>query len=276
VSDPDVCQVLTRVAEAEGIESVATTDAHTAIDYLRSRHPSVLVVDDSRGSIDVVHALRTADPGFDRDVSVIALRRSGDPPIELEGVEVTDHLQWPASQGHVRTKFRAWLLRRACRWRIAPLPEDEDERIAALRALHLLDTEAEERFDRFTREASERLGMPVALVSLVDAERQWFKSQTGIEDRQTPRDMAICSHAIHGDDVLQVTDALQDDRFADNPLVRGGPRFRFYAGMPLRLSTGVKVGTLCVLDYRPRALDRSELQELRRLSALVVEQLEAG
>ena len=112
------------------------------------------------------------------------------------------------------------------------------------------------------------------MVSLIDSGRQWFKSRVGIDADETPRDLAFCAHAILDNEILQVTDALEDDRFADNPLVTGDPRLRFYAGVPLTLSNGANVGTFCVLDYRPRRLDEDQLAELRRLGALVVDQLE--
>ena len=117
--------------------------------------------------------------------------------------------------------------------------------------------------------------MPVALVSLVDADRQWFKSHRGIAARETPRDMSLCAHAILGDELLQVPDALADDRFADNPLVVGGPRMRFYAGMPLVLRSGARVGTLCVADTRPRKLDDTEIGHLRRVAQGVLHELES-
>ncbi len=138
----------------------------------------------------------------------------------------------------------------------------------------MLDTDPEERFDRYTAEISSLLDVPVALVSLVDADRQWFKSHVGIAARETPRDMSLCAHAILSDDLLQVPDALADARFADNPLVVGGPRMRFYAGLPLVLRSGARVGTLCVADTRPRKLDDVEIGHLRRVAQGVLEELE--
>jgi GAF domain-containing protein len=188
---------------------------------------------------------------------------------------ITEWVVWPASSFFLRTKLRAWLLRRSSRWQNASLPGDEEQRIEALHALGILDTEPEERFDRYTDEISATLDVPVALVSLVDTDRQWFKSHHGVDATETPRDMSICAHAIHGRDVMQVPDALADIRFADNPLVTGAPHMRFYAGMPLTLRDGTCVGTLCVADTRPRQLDESQLDELRRLGRLVVLELEA-
>ncbi|NIV76045.1 MAG: GAF domain-containing protein, partial [Gammaproteobacteria bacterium] len=140
----------------------------------------------------------------------------------------------------------------------ARLPENEAERIRSLRRCSILDTEPEERFDRYTRIAAGLFNVPIALVSLIDTERQWFKSRHGLEATETHRDMAFCAHAILGDDVLHVPDALQDARFADNPLVTRDPRIRFYAGIPLTLADGSRAGTLCLLDHRPRCLDESD------------------
>jgi GAF domain-containing protein len=196
-------------------------------------------------------------------------------PDSLE-TRITEWLVWPASVFFVRTKLRAWLLRRANQWQNAPLPVDEAERLAALRELAVLDTDPEERFDRHTAEISALLDVPVALVSLVDTDRQWFKSRVGIDARETPRDMSLCAHAILGDELLEVPDALLDARFADNPLVTGGPRMRFYAGLPLVLDNGARIGTLCVADTRPRKLDDVDVGHLRRVAQSVLDELGHG
>jgi hypothetical protein len=190
------------------------------------------------------------------------------PPIGA-GAVIADWLVWPATAGQVRTKLRAAVLRRACRWQSAPLPPDEAERLRAVHGLGLLDTEPEERFDRYTALACRALRAPVALVSLIDAGRQWLKSHRGTTVVETPRDQSLCAHAILGSEVLQIPDLLQDDRFADNPFVREEPRARFYAGAPLQLPDGSRVGTLCVIDHRPRVLDEGQLEQLRTLAALV-------
>ena len=115
---------------------------------------------------------------------------------------------------------------------------------------------------------------PIALVTLVDEARQWFKSHLGFPVSESPRDESMCAHAILGDDPLIVPDAVEDDRFADNPAVTGPARIRFYAGIPLVLADGSRVGTLCVGDHRPRLLDDHQVHELQRLAALVVAELE--
>ncbi len=154
------------------------------------------------------------------------------------------------------------------------MPPDEERRLRALQECDLLDTAAEERFDRFTRIAAALFDVPIALVSLVDRERQWFKSRKGLDVSETPRDAAFCAHAILSDDVLQVQDALADDRFADSPLVTGEPRVRFYAGAPLTLKNGTHAGTLCVIDHRARNLDNGQLQLLRDLAKLVEQEFQ--
>lgn len=141
-------------------------------------------------------------------------------------------------------------------------------RLAALAALDVLDTPAELRFDRLTRLAALTFSVPIALVSLVDEDRQWFKSRCGLDVEQTPRSVAFCSHAVALREMLVVEDATQDPRFADNPLVMGEPHVRFYAGQPV-FSEGQAVGTLCIIDRQPRAFSDKHRQGLRDLAALV-------
>ena len=146
-------------------------------------------------------------------------------------------------------------------------PPDEDRRLQALRSLALLDTEAEERFDRITRTATRLFGVPIALVSLVDECRQWFKSKQGLKVTETSRDISFCGHAILGPGPLVVPDALQDPRFADNPLVTGPPYIRFYAGFPLRGPGDQNLGTLCLISPEPRGFSETDQRQLRDLAA---------
>lgn len=155
------------------------------------------------------------------------------------------------------------------------LPLNEASRLAALRALNILDTGFDERFDRLTRIARRVFDVPIALVSLIDESRQWFKSCIGLDVRQTPRDVSFCGHAILGEDVFIVPDAAADQRFADNPLVQGEPGIRFYAGYPLDIGGGMRVGTLCVIDTRPRRFGREDEQLLCDLGVTVQRELGA-
>lgn len=154
-----------------------------------------------------------------------------------------------------------------------PVPEDEVERLAALRSLGLLDSLPDERFDRITRMAQRIFDVPIALVSLVDEDRQWFKSRQGLEVSETPRSVAFCAHAIVEDDLLVVEDATADERFADNPLVRGDPDIRFYAGAPIAGPDGQVLGTLCVIDRHPRTLDARERRTLEDLAEMVEDEI---
>ena len=155
----------------------------------------------------------------------------------------------------------------------APIPTDEAERLSALRALMLLDTPPEERFDRLVRFAAEQLDTPIAMVSLVDGQRQWFKARVGLDDTESARDVSFCGHAILKEEVFVVEDARSDPRFEDNPLVVGEPHIRFYAGAPLSAPGGHRIGTLCVIDTVPRALSTLELSILEALRCLANEAL---
>jgi diguanylate cyclase (GGDEF)-like protein/PAS domain S-box-containing protein len=157
----------------------------------------------------------------------------------------------------------------------APTPPDETSRLAHLRELVVLDTPPEPVFDSIARMASELCGVPIALLSLVDTERQWFKANVGLPGvNETPRDVAFCAHAIHQDAVFEVPDALHDPRFADNPLVAGAPDIRFYAGAPLVLPGGARIGTLCVIDRQARRLTPGQAAQLRALATVAVQALE--
>lgn len=168
----------------------------------------------------------------------------------------------------------------------APLPNNETERLAALKEYRILDTGTEQPYDDITTLAAHICQVPIATISLVDEARQWFKSRVGITRLQTPREMAFCAHAILQRKPLVVQDARKDERFADNALVTGEPHIRFYAGFPLINPEGLALGTLCVIDRKPRRLSTEQekaiqalvrqvmaLLELRRVSVHLVDSL---
>jgi hypothetical protein len=210
-----------------------------------------------------------------------AIRLMGDdhlPVVVVAGEQdkadgVKDWLITPFTDSYARAKMRAWVLRRACRWARPPLPSDEMMRLASLHALGLLDSETEERFDRITRLAAALFSVPIALITLVDEDRQWFKSRQGLAAQESPRDVSICAHVVYHREPMIVTDTFQDDRFADNPAVHDDPPIRFYAGYPLQLDDGACVGTLCLADTRPRALSGGDLDRLRDLASIATDEL---
>lgn len=154
-----------------------------------------------------------------------------------------------------------------------PPPIHEAERLEALRSLRILDTPPEPHFDAVCRTAQSLFGVPIALVSLVEEDRQWLKAKCGVDVESTSRDVAFCHHTILGDDVLVVEDAALDPRFSDNPFVTGEPHIRFYAGAPLVLRPGLRMGSLCVIDTVPRTFSLTQRQQLADLAQIVVAHL---
>jgi len=157
-----------------------------------------------------------------------------------------------------------------------PVLQDEAERLNTLRGYGILDTHPEDRFDDLARLAASICGTPISLISLVDEDRQWFKSKVGVEMCQTPRVDAFCAHAITSPELFIVQDASEDPRFAANPLVLGEPGIRFYAGAPLAAPNGHNLGALCVIDRVPRQLTSQQLESLRLLSRQVMAQVMLG
>lgn len=153
------------------------------------------------------------------------------------------------------------------------IPDDEKNRITALNALKILDTPYDESYDRITRLTQALFSVPICLVSLVDTNRQWFKSCIGLPVRETGRDISFCGHAILGDEPFIINDASKDERFADNPLVTAEPHIRFYGGLPLKTLDGSTIGTLCIIDREPRSLSEAELVIFNDLGEMVEREL---
>jgi DNA-binding response OmpR family regulator len=269
--DPNVTAVLSEVLRAEGIPSKFALDPNTTRRLISENRPSLVVLEHDVPRIDGL-AICRAIRGDDADLPIVMVAAREEQQLSASA-GVTDWLTKPFSDSYARTKVRAWLLRTACRWIKASLPEDEERRLGSLRELKILDTEPEERFDRITRLAAAVFGVPIALVSLVDEDRQWFKSCYGINATETPREASFCAHVVYNRETMLVSDTLKDPRFGDNPMVVNEPRIRFYAGCPLILDDGSCVGTLCLVDTRPRSLEERDVGLFRDLRDLTVQEL---
>jgi DNA-binding response OmpR family regulator len=252
VTDSGMAAVLSDAIGAEGMRANFFSGIEEAQKLLAKDRPSLVILEHDRVRIDgmrICRAIRQTEGDPARRLSVIIVAAQEDPAAGA-AAGVTDWLIKPFSSSYARTKIRAWVLRTACRWMRAAIPDDEEQRIASLRRLRILDTEPEERFNRVTRLAAALFDVPMALISLVDENRQWFKSCVGLNAKETPRDAAFCAHVVYSREPMIVTDTFQDARFADNPLVINERRIRFYAGYPLILDDGSCIGTLCLLDTR--------------------------
>jgi hypothetical protein len=272
--EPNNVEVFRRAAAEDKLTLWETSDLGDAVTAVQDHSPSVVIFE--RVALGPgLQSLREAVPHGASQPSLLGLvSHADDSSTKDSTVSGVEWVETPLTAEYARTRLRAALLRTACRWRRAPVPTDEAARIEALRGLAILDTSAEERFDRYTRLAAALFRVPTVLVSLVDSDRQWFKSTHGLAAEETPRDRAFCSHAILEAEIFEVTDARVHPDFADNPLVSGPPYVRFYAGMPLTVQGRYRVGTLCLIDYFPRELDAKEKGLLRDLGQLVERELE--
>jgi phosphoribosyl 1,2-cyclic phosphodiesterase len=266
MKDPLAANTIREAAQADGITVVEMSSETQALANVRSVQPSLIILE------------------WEQDHDELYNKSAGDIPIivvapienEASARTKTSAAEWlikPFSSAYARTRIRACLLRTACHWERVLTSDEEERRLATLHDLGILDTPPEERFDRITRLAASILKVPIALVSLVDRERQWFKSTCGMNLAETSREVSFCSHAVASREVLVVSDTLQDRRFSDNPLVTDSPRIRFYAGCPIFVG-GACVGTLCVLDDRPRQIDAERVRLLCELAKLAEVELQ--
>lgn len=286
-ADTHLAQRIRAAAEVEGLSVVLASTPEDALLATRPDRLALAIVErwlDGGDGLALCRALRKEGGLTQLPVIVVA---GADEPIEPERASattpegapnsaLTEWLVPPFTPQYLRTKLRAGLLRTRARWQNAAIPADEAQRLDALRRLGVLDTPAEERFDRITRLAARLFDVPIALISLVDEERQWFKSRVGDVAQQTTREESFCAHAILGSQALVVSDALGDDRFADNPLVASEPCVRFYAGHPIAAPDGSVVGTLCLIDHQPRDFGAAELKVLIDLAAMAERELHAS
>jgi phosphoribosyl 1,2-cyclic phosphodiesterase/CheY-like chemotaxis protein len=272
ITDASMAAMLSEAIRAEGIRPQFFADIDEVKRLDGERGPSVVMLEHNKSRANGLETCRAIRNLTGDAVPVVMIATEANMAAGA-AAGVTDWLVDPFTESYARTKIRAWVLRTECRWIRAAIPDDEDQRIASLQLLNILDTVPEERFDRLTRVAAALFHVPMSSISFVDRDRQWFKSQVGWDRSDTSRDASFCSHVVHTREPLVVPDTFQDLRFADNPLVTQEPRIRFYAGYPLILADGNCVGTFCLLDVRPRTLGPSDLERLRDLVDLVLREL---
>ncbi len=275
ISDSSMAALLADAMSVGRVETTHAPDGPAALEMARSAPPTLMILEEELpglSGLEVCRRLR-ADPDprlKELPVIVIAGREASGERLDAG---VTGWLVKPFSMQYARAHLHAALMRRTCRWLSAALPSNEGQRLDALHGLSVLDTAFEERFDRITRLAMALAEVPIALVTLVDRERQWFKSCQGLAASETSRELAFCAHVVLERRPIMVMDTLLDDRFADSPIVTGGPRIRFYAGFPLFHANGSCLGTLCLVDVRPRQLPENTLQLLQDLANIVEQEL---
>lgn len=276
VSDPKLATLLEEAARGEGLQVDQTTDIDGLERMAVLNPPALIILEDNPPTTDglsISRRLRAAGDLRLKDVPMVLVGNRERSSSDAANDRSTHWLITPFSSQYARAQIQAWLLRSASRWVRAAMPSDEEQRLGALHGLSILDTQPEERFDRITRLAAEIAEVPIALVSLVDENRQWFKSAVGLDAKETSREVSFCAHSVSNRSPLIVQDTLSDERFADNPLVVGGPRIRFYAGFPLFHPSGSCLGTLCLIDTRPRHFSCATIQQFEHLKGLIQQEL---
>ncbi len=262
--DAGLLDRVTKVAQEEQLKTIIAAGASDAVAAI-AQEPPLLIIADGALSAE----------------AIAAIAESAIPTIVIGGdhgaaaSDTVDRIEASWTPEYLRSRIRTWMMREKFAHMPAAIPEGEARRLAALRALQILDTPREERFDRLTRIAARMFNVPTSLITLVDSNRQWFKAKEGLDVDETPRHMSFCAHAILERKPMVIPDALADRRFAANPLVLGDPRIRFYAGLPL-LAGNEPVGTLCLIDSKPRDLSESDLQAFRDLGSVVEMELAAS
>jgi ribonuclease BN (tRNA processing enzyme)/GAF domain-containing protein len=275
VYEPKIRALLTKaLAAAANIRVIEASDAEGIRAAAATARPSVAFLQHGPGhdALAIGRAIVADRDGDRRQMPIVMIADR-----EGAGGKEAGVVEWllkPFSSAYAHATVQAWVLRGMSRWRKAPIPEDEARRLASLKSLGLLDTPPDPRFDRITRLASRYFAVPIALISLVDRDRQWFKASVGLDIVETSREASFCAYTVVDRKTVVVNDALADDRFAENPLVIGEPRVRFYAGAPLILSNGTCLGSLCLMDTRPRWFAADDTRLLEDLRDLAVSELE--
>lgn len=273
--EPVLTDRLVRILRSDRIP-VSTCAANTVAEAVRIHRPSLLIIvggQDAGEALNQVKLIRRLEEPLGGLPIVLAGQVESSPSREELGT--SDELVAPFTDSYARTRLRSWLMRRACKWGLPPVPSNEPERLAALHALGILDTPPSELLDSLVTMMMDLFNVPIAAVTLVDRDRQWFKASCGLSDRQTPRDESFCAHVVADCAATVVPDTLLDHRFAENPGVTGSPHLRFYAGHPI-VTQGHCIGTLCIADVRPRQLSSREQQRLGQIAGLALNLIESG
>lgn len=273
--DPDLAAMFTTAIAADAsLRAVKVKNVKEAQAASANERLSVAIVQHGPGhdALAIVKAIAADRTNDRRRMPILVIADREYPDVDKSGI--SEWLVAPFSGSYAQAKLEAWVHRGASRWKKAAIPADEERRLTTLRSMGLLDTQPEARFDRLTRLASHIFAVPIALITLIDRDRQWFKSSVGMGIRETPRESSFGAHTVYNRATLVVNDALVDDRFAENPLVVDEPRVRFYAGAPLIMQDGTCLGSLSLLDTRPRWFSAADVQLLEDLRDLAVSELE--
>jgi phosphoribosyl 1,2-cyclic phosphodiesterase/CheY-like chemotaxis protein len=260
----------------DGFEIVIETfdEGKSLVESCRKEFPSLVLIDENFSDIkSIANDISILKDEQSEKVPIILLCSSRPNIDDINKLLFSDHLVKNMSESFVRSRILCWIMGRSCKWKIASIPPDENERIEFLRKNNILDSEHEERFDLLTRMAATTFNVPIALITLIDSERQWFKSVYGAKATETPREVSFCAHAVFSREPLIINDTLLDERFADNPYVKGSIRIRFYAGIPLILPNRVCIGTLCIMDTKPRFFTNQDVQLLKKMAHNVLQEL---
>jgi len=269
--EPALMDRLAGILRKDGIE-VMTCESDSVVDAAQASRPSLILIVDGKNSGRALNSAKLIR-SLEEPLGSLPIILAGEIDCNQsdEELEVIDRLVAPYTDNYARTRLRACLMRRACKWARPAVPVNEADRLAALHALNILDTPSDDLLESIINLATDIFDVPIAAVTLVDKDRQWFKASCGLAERETPRDESFCAHVVADPATTIVPDTLLDPRFAENPGVVGPPHLRFYAGHPIVLADGHCIGTVCIADIRPRRLPESELQRLAKIAELALQ-----
>lgn len=271
--DPAQRELLQKALQTDGIRVLLATCGDDVVKKAEAERVPLLLLEGAAAKVNkLAWTLRSSKNEAINSAAIIILTDSDASAQEGFEAGATDFLHKPLTPQYIRSRAGAWLMRAGQHWHPAPIPREDRSRVEALQRLSIPIGE-DGRYDRIARIAARIVGAPMAGVSFIDADTQWFKSRVGFAAAAVPRAESLCAHAILSPEGLVVPDLLADDRFQSRPASATSLGVRFYAGTPLTTSDGFRVGTLCVMDRRPRQLTQNELLALKDLAALAEELL---